>query len=255
MVLSSKVSLAIAAAFVFASLAEEAAAEAHVDARIVRKAVSPHEQELEPEDKPRRHQSEHETEDKPRKHNKQGGKADDELADVAGADLPEDAEELLPLKEMNEIMDDRLMKPINHLCGGTDVKELERYPGPSGRLLVECRQACMDDKACRYYAYWPHAKDEKNMDGECKNNCRLYDKCSDHNHKLEAIADKQTCRVYLFAIGVQTDASRPEYAKTPGGGAAPPPAEETTQRAGAHSTMSISVPVLVAALLSLVLAK
>lgn len=113
--------------------------------------------------------------------------------------------------ESDEIQDDILLG-TDHICGGTAAKELERYPGPTSRLLTECRQACMDNKECFFYAYWPEGQEGKNVEGDCKNNCRLYNRCSDHASAHEAI-DTTSCRVYLYKLGGQTIDGRPEYAK------------------------------------------
>jgi len=131
-----------------------------------------------------------------------------------------------PLEEMNQVQDDKLIG-TDHICGGSGARLIESYPGPVGRLLVECRQSCMDDAACDYYAYWPEGKNGKNLDGPCKNQCYLYDRCSDSSSAHEQIANTDTCTVYLFELGTQTKASRPDYAKE--------------HKAGAHSVSTISM--------------
>jgi len=133
-------------------------------------------------------------------------------APAPAAAAPAAAEGAAPLEEMNQVQDDKLIG-TDHICGGPGAKEIERYPGPVGRLLVECRQSCMDDAACDYYAYWPEGKNGKNKDGICKNQCYLYDKCSDSSSAHEKIADAATCTVYLFELGKATKAARPAYAQ------------------------------------------
>lgn len=110
------------------------------------------------------------------------------------------------------LIGDDVVVAQDHVCGGAGAHEVERYPGPTERTLLECRQACMDDKNCYYYAYWPEGNGQKNTDGECKNNCRLYDRCSDHSSNHEQI-DTVSCRAFLFKIGPTTETQRPAYAR------------------------------------------
>merc|ERR1719329_134911 len=142
-----------------------------------------------------------------------------------------------PLEEMNQVQDDKLLG-TDHICGGSGAKLIESYPGPVGRLLVECRQSCMDDAACDYYAYWPEGKDGKNLDGVCKNQCYLYDKCSDSSSSHEAISNADTCTVYLFQLGPATKAARPAYA-------------QPQAQSGAHPSSSINMLFLPVMLLML----
>merc|ERR1719238_2139209 len=116
-----------------------------------------------------------------------------------------------PLKEMNEVADDTIIAR-DHICAGSGAHEIERYPGPSDRLLTECRQACLDNGRCSYYAYWPANHDNKNHDGECKNNCRLYDTCNDHASPSAQITTG-TCSSVILKLGTKSIASRPDYAK------------------------------------------